>query len=405
MAPRTPTLRVGLVGSRFAAQRHVEGWRRVYGVPVQLAGMTSLTRESREAFAAQHGLRAFDSIEALAEACDVLDICSSTYSHEPVVVAAATAGKNVIVEKIYTGAFGPPQGEFHGHDAPKEPLLRDAMESCRRIRQAVERSGVSLAYAENWVYAPAVQKEREIIEKTGAQILWLRGEESHSGSHSPSYGIWRRAGGGSLVGKGCHPLTAALYLKRVEGQARGAGPIRPRAVSARTHRLTQLPAFRDAGYLRADYQDVEDYAALHVVFDDGTAADIWSAEIVLGGVYNWLEVCANNHRSRCSINPINAVQTYNPLEKQLAEVYVVEKIGTKQGWSFPAPDEDWMNGYYHELQDFAEAFAFGRPPRSGIELAEDTVAACYAAYVSASRKGAEVDIPRLGAQSPGQAEA
>ena len=28
-------------------------------------------------------------------------------------------------------------------------------------------------YAENWVYAPAIQKERELIEKTGAQTVIL----------------------------------------------------------------------------------------------------------------------------------------------------------------------------------------------------------------------------------------
>ena len=66
--------------------------------------------------------------------------------------------------------------------------------------------------------------------------------------------------------------------------------------------------------------------------------------MVLGGVYNWLEVFANNHRTRCNLNPIDALQTYNPREEQFEDVYVVEKIGTKQGWSRPAPDEDWMHG-------------------------------------------------------------
>ena len=33
---------------------------------------------------------------------------------------------------------------------------------------------------------------------------------------------------GVLIGKGCHPLTAALYLKRVEGRARDGNPIRPK---------------------------------------------------------------------------------------------------------------------------------------------------------------------------------
>ena len=46
-----------------------------------------------------------------------------------------------------------------------------------------------------------------------------------------------------MIGKGCHPLTAALYLKRVEGKARDGKPIRPRAVTARTHALTRMPAY------------------------------------------------------------------------------------------------------------------------------------------------------------------
>ena len=110
----------------------------------------------------------------------------------------------------------------------------------------MRRDGGFFGYAENFVYAPSVQKEREIIEKTGAQILRMTGEESHNGSASPVYGIWRFAGGGSLIGKGCHPLGGMLYLKRVEGLARDGKPIRPGAVSrARTHQITRLPGYRD----------------------------------------------------------------------------------------------------------------------------------------------------------------
>jgi predicted dehydrogenase len=75
-------------------------------------------------------------------------------------------------------------------------------------------------------------------------------------------------------------------------------------------------------------------------------------------------------------------------------VYVAEKIGSKQGWSHPAPDEDWMNGYPQEFQDFVEAVAHDREPLCGGELARDTVAVMYSAYVSAARKGAEIRVPR-----------
>jgi predicted dehydrogenase len=260
---------------------------------------------------------------------------------------------------------------------------------------AAERaSSATLGYAENWVFAPAVQKEAEIVRKSKAQLLRMMGEESHSGSHSPVYGQWRHAGGGSLVGKACHPLTAILFLKEVEGRATGGTPIRPATVSARVHALTRLPGYRDAGHLRADYEEIEDCGALHVTFADGTVADVFASEVVLGGVYNWLEVFANNHRTRCNLNPIDALHTYNPAEEQLADVYVVEKIGTKQGWSFPAPDEDWATGYRQELADFLGAIRDGREPASGLPLAIDTTAVLYAAYLSAERGGQEVEVPR-----------
>src|SRR4029078_11314549 len=152
-------------------------------------------------------------------------------------------------------------------DAARQSALDGALASIDRSLAGEAKSKAMILYAENWVYAPAIQKEREIIEKTGAQVLWMHGEESHSGSHSKDYGFWRLNGGGALIGKGVHPLTAALYLKRVEGRARRGKPSRPAAVSARMHSLTRLADYADRGFLRTDYHDVEDVSATHVVFE------------------------------------------------------------------------------------------------------------------------------------------
>ena len=57
-------------------------------------------------------------------------------------------------------------------------------------------------------------------------------------------------------------------------------------------------------------------------------------------------------------------------------MYVVEKIGTKQGWSQPAPDEDWMHGYPQELAHFYECFAAGSAPQCGAELGFVTPPCC-----------------------------
>jgi predicted dehydrogenase len=271
--------------------------------------------------------------------------------------------------------------------------LQGAVRNKWRMLEAEAGSEGRIFYAENWVFAPVIQKEAEIIRKTRAQVLWIIAEESHSGSHSPTYGMWKYSGGGSLMGKGCHPLTAALYLKRLEGQSRNGRPIRPVGVTARTHELTRIPGYEDRGYLRTDYTDVEDFGLMHVAFEDGTVADIFSSEIVLGGVHNWLEVMANNHRTRCNINPIDALETYNPKDEQFADIYVVEKTGTKQGWSHPAPDEEWMNGYVQELDSFYRSIQEASAPFAGSELGYDTVAVIYSAYLSAERRGREEPIP------------
>jgi predicted dehydrogenase len=387
------TIRVGLVGARFAAKFHWEGYRRVFGVPVKVVGVTSRSAESREAFAREHGMNAYATIEDLCEVVDVIDLCTPSSTHEPMALEALKHGKHVVIEKPFTGYFGPKTDDFHGNSFSKEVMLREAMASAERMLEAARKSQCRVCYAENWVYAPAIQKEREIVAKSGGQVLRIIGDESHSGSHSVYGGIWKYSGGGALVGKGCHPLSAALYLKRAEGEAREGKPIRPATVSARAHEITRLRSFRDAGFLRTSYQDVEDYCQVHVTFDDGTVADIFCSDLVLGGVYSWMEVFANNHRTRCHLNPVDVLDTYNAREDFLKDVYVAEKLGSKEGWSHPAPDEDWQQGYPQEFQDFMESIAHQREPLSGVELARDTVAVLYTAYLSAERHGTEVKIP------------
>lgn len=397
---RTRPFRVGLVGARFAARLHLDAYRRIYGVPVELVGVTSRSAESRERFASKNGLRAFDSVEALLPEIDVLDICAPPDTHVACALAALGADKHVIIEKPLTGAFGPrDDSDFDGWTVSKEALLEEALEGCRQLIAAEAASAGTIGYAENWVYAPAIQKEAEVLRKTGGHVLWLHGCEAHSGSHSPTYGIWSRSGGGSIVGKGCHPLTAALYLKRVEGITREGRPIRPRTVSARAHRITALDSFRDLGHLRSDYDDVEDMGSLHVTFDDGTVADIFANELTLGGVHNWLSVFADNHRAHCHLNPNDALEMYNPKEEYLDDVYVVEKIGTKQGWSRPSPDEEWFHGFPHELRGFLAAFQAGEKPESDLWLGVDTVSTMYAGYLSVERRGQEVEVPQVSSVS------
>jgi predicted dehydrogenase len=379
-------LKIGIAGAGFAARFHLENFPEAN---VQVVGVTSARAESRDAFASKHGLRAFASVEEMLPEIDVLDICTPPSSHQQYMLAAARAGRHVIVEKPLTGFYGPPES------TNKRQMLDAVVASGRELLDAVRGAGVTLGYAENFVYAPSVQKERDIIEKSRAQILRMAGEESHNGSHSPVYGIWSVQGGGSLIAKGCHPLGAILYLKRKEGLTRYGRPLRPATVSARTHSITRIPDFEDRGFLRTRYQDTEDYAFLHVTFEDGTVADVTASELVMGGIYDYIEVFANNHRTRCRISPVSVIDVYNPRHEQFQDIYLMEKISSNEGWIAASPDEGWSLGYARELRNFVDCVRDGRTPESDLELALDVTLAIYAGYVSAEEMGREMEVPRV----------
>jgi len=358
-------------------------------------GAYDLDQERVKAYAEARGIKAYSDVDALIDDCDVIHVCAIVSSHEDLAIRVLEKDKFVILEKPMTGYCGDGSDDFNGDTFPREVALDQARESLQRLLAAEEKSKGQILYAENWVYSPAIQKEREILEKTGAQILWMHGEEAHSGSHSPAYAEWKCSGGGVMLGKGCHPLTGALYLKRVEGIARNGVPIRPATVSARTHAITRMDTFRDEGHIRSNYHDIDDFSMMHIVFEDGTIADILASDIVVGGIHNELEVCANNHRTVCNINPNTAMQTYNPVEANFKDIYTVEKACTKQGWSFTSPDEDWFTGYPQEIEAFYRTVAYGDKVESNSGLGADCIMTIYSAYLSSERKGQEVKIELL----------
>ena len=385
-------IKVGIVGSGFAASFHYTALLHVFSAKIEVVGVYSIDKDEAWKFAQCREIECYTTLGELINNVDVIHACVPPAYHEEIVLLALEAHKDVIVEKPFTGYFGGDNENFHGDTFSRENGLVYAIESVKRMLTAEFRSKGRIMYAENWIYAPPIQKEREIIEKSKSQVLWMNGEQSHSGSHSFSYGKWKLSGGGSLIGKGCHPLSAALYLKAVEGNTRLGKPIRPRTISARVHALTRMPTYQNKGYLKTHYSDIEDFASLHIVFEDGTIADIIANELSLGGTNNYLKVYANNHRTECNMSHNNTMQTYTPEEKNFEDVYIVEKIETKQGWSQVSPDEGWFLGYQHEMNAFYKSIVENSKIESDSQLAADTIVTIYTAYVSAERKGVEMEV-------------
>jgi predicted dehydrogenase len=381
---------VGLVGAGFVARIHAEAYHHVRGVDVDVVAVAATRRERADAFAREFGVgRAVADFRAVLDdrAVDLVDLCVPSHLHAQMAMEAARAGKHVIVEKPLTGFFG-------GAATPRAEMLARSLAGADAVLDACAKAGVRLCYAENWVYAPPIQKARRLLTAAGGPILRLVGEESHGGTHAPVNKRWETGGGGSLIGKACHPLGAALYLKADEGIRLRGRPIRPVSVSAETANLADTETFRAASprYLNTvDGANVEDWGSMLIGFDDGTVAQISAADTVLGGIRNQMIVYGAKAVVICNINPNDTVRAYAPDAAVFAAEYLVEKLETKAGWSSPQPDEDWTSGYPQEIQDFVEAVAFKREPLSGGALARDVTGVIYGAYLSAA-EGRRVDL-------------
>ena len=384
---------VGIVGAGFIAALHMHGFRRVYGVEVVVRTICS-RGEGAAAFAAKHGIPnvEHDWRALLADpAIDVIDLCTPPASHAEMVVAAMQAGKHVICEKPFTGYFGRPGDPIPiGTQVPKRQMFERVMEEMERTRDAIRATGKLFLYAEDWVYAPAIAKTAEIIRATGDKILFMKAEESHSGSHAAHAARWDMTGGGALIRQGCHPLSACLYLKQVEAAARGE-TVAIRDVTCDVGTLTASLPPGERPFIQAAPVDVEDWGMLSLSFTDGTKATVFAGDMVLGGVRNLVETYTAGGVLHANIAPNTHLVSYATDETRLRDVYFTEKVDRKTGWQFVCLEEEWTRGYSAEIQDFMECAATGRQPLAGLDLAFDAIRVHYAAYWAAE-EGRRVDL-------------
>ena len=378
-------IRVGLIGSGFVAELHMHAYRRVYGVAVSVAAVVSRGDHVLD-FAKKYQIAKVyrDYKEILKDPeIDVIDICTPAVLHAPMIVEAMQAGKHVICEKPFTGYFGRQNDPAPiGRKMSKALMYERVMEEMAETQRKISASGQLFMYAENWVYAPAVAKSAEIIRKTKDKILFMKAEESHSGSHADHAARWDLTGGGALIRQGCHPLSAVLYLKQVEAKARGE-KIAIADVTADVGNIGDGLSPQDHQYILSHPVDVEDWAMMNMTFTDGTKSTVFAGDMILGGVRNLVETYTSGGILNANICPNTGMMSYLTDESKLSDVYITEKVDRKTGWQFVCLEEEWTRGYIQEIQDFMECVSQGREPLADLTLAFETIQATYAAYWSA----------------------
>lgn len=377
---------IGVAGAGRATELHMNALRRYTGIPMCCKHIIARRFEQVEAARQEYGFTnaSLDFQDLLDDSeIDIVDICTPPYLHEEMVVRALQAGKHVICEKPLCGYFGMDEDIWPiGKNVSKIKMYDELVKSLERIKKVIEMSGKKFMYAENFIYAPAINKAAEIISKKKSRILYAKGEESLKGSSSSVAGEWSKTGGGTFIRTGAHPLAAILWLKRVEGITRGEN-ITVKTVFADMGQITPGLSPYEHRHIAADPLDVEDCGTVLLTFSDGTKAIIIATDTLLGGSRNYVELYCNDAVINCKLTMSDIMSTYFLDEDRLDDVYISEMLPAKTGWNNPFLEDEIIRGYTDEMRDFIDAVYYDKEPKSGFELASDTIRIIYAAYKSA----------------------
>src|SRR5258708_9995647 len=89
-------MRVGIAGTGTMGEVHAAAWRNT---DAELIGCMSARSDQAEALAGRYQMRTFADYAELLNEVEIVDICTPTPLHKPMVLQAAKAGKHVICEK------------------------------------------------------------------------------------------------------------------------------------------------------------------------------------------------------------------------------------------------------------------------------------------------------------------
>ncbi len=385
---------LGMIGNGRATELHINALKSVHGVNIRYKSIMARNESKLIKAQEQYGFeKATLEIEDLINDSEinVIDICTPPYSHTDYIVKALEHGKNVICEKPLTGYFGNGNDVYPiGKPVSKKKMYEYLIKDIDNLKSVIDNSDKLFMYAENFVYAPAIQRAAEIITAKRSKILYLKGEESLKGSSSPVAGEWNKTGGGTFIRTGSHPLSAILWLKQKEAEARNE-QIELVNVIADMGQVTSYLNDYEHRHISAKPNDVEDCGTVILTFSDNSKAVIIATDTLLGGSKNYIQLYCNDIAINCNLTLSDLMETYLLDEDGLSNIQLSEMLPSNLGWNKPFVADEIMRGYVGEMQDFAECIAFCKKPKADFKLAYDTIKTIYAAYCSAE-KGEKVYV-------------
>ena len=343
--------RVALFGAGFIADIHAESYHRF--VPdAELVAVYSRSETHARAFADRHGIPRWSTNleESLARTdYDVADICLPNHLHARTTIAAAEAGKHVILEK---------------------PLCL-TLEEADAMIAACKAHNRKLMYAEELCFAPKYERVRQLVgEGAVGSIYYMRQCEKHSGPHSDWFYDLNQSGGGALMDMGCHGFAWFRWML--------GNTVRPASVYATMQ----------TGLIHRARTRCEETSIAVVEFEGGAVGIIENSWAKLGGMEDRVEVCGTGGVVYADLFMGNSALTYS--EKGYG--YAMEKAGSTQGWTFTTFEEAFNQGYPQELRHFIACVRDDATPVTTGEDGRAVMELLNAAYHSA-RIGQKVALP------------
>lgn len=191
-------IRVGILGGSGIAMNHADAVQSHSGV-AKLVAVAEIDPVRRAKFIERWGVDGYETPDDLfAEAnVDAVAICLPHWLHAPVAIAAARAGKHLLLEK------------------PMAP----SVDECNQIIQAAERADVKLMVALTRRFYPGVIAGKELIESgaigqpIAAEARFLK---DWGGDRRAPWYKERARGGGMWLGNGVHIVDGLAHLLQSE---------------------------------------------------------------------------------------------------------------------------------------------------------------------------------------------
>jgi len=385
-------LGVGFIGSGFMTRFHIRSWEAVRDADIR--GIYSPTRANAEdAAAVARTLRvgdakAFGSIESMVadESIDCIWLCGPNFARVENMERIVAAIKNGAKLKAI---------------ACEKPLARNAAEAARMV-ELVEEAGVLHGYLENQLFAPSLERGKQIVWARGAAFAGrpylARAAEEHAGPHMPWFWQGDLQGGGVLNDMMCHSLEVGRYLLTKPGAPRDS--IRPVKVSAQIASLKwsrpdYVNQLRGVMSEKVDYarHPAEDFARASVTYTDekGTpliveATTSWS--YVGAGLRLTMELLGPEYSMSVSTldGGTKVFFSRRLREQQTAGEDLIEKQNAEQGLMPIVGNEAAEYGYENENRAFTRWFLDGVQPELNFHAGRDVTELLMACYMSAEEE-------------------